>query len=565
MKGYRLKDMQVNFIIITLILLVSIFLFDSWDEKQKGKKLRSRLRSMYGEKPDYMGQGNYEKIEEDISIYYSIFKGDIPDDEIVDDITWNDLEMNKIFSRLNTTQSFIGEQILYSHLHHLLKDKTNLSMLEKVIKFYDMHEKERECTQCSLLKLKKIKVNYFVPTFIETIEEQKLSFIWGCRILLSTLLILVFGALITWNDILIAAATVNLLVNIVVYSIAKSKYELYMGSLSAIIQTVKTAKFLVNVNEVNNIETKMNIKNSIKRLDKLSRMIGALERKKQATLTGDITAIVSDYLVGALMWDFIVFDQVVRNLVDKQKEFMELYQFVGEVDMCISIASFRKSLAEYCIPEFSDKELVMDDIYHPLIDNPVKNSLNMEKSIILTGSNASGKSTFVKAIAINIILGQSIHTCAAKHMIIPNARIFTSMAVRDDILSGESYYIREIKYLKRMIEKSNEERMLICGIDEILRGTNTMERVSASMAILNYLYDKNCLIMVATHDLELAKNLKEKYNNYYFCEAFEDNDVVFNYQLNKGISNTHNAIQLLQTIGYPEEIVNSARKTVVYN
>lgn len=291
-------------------------------------------------------------------------------------------------------------------------------------------------------------------------------------------------------------------------------------------------------------------------------MIGSLERKKQASITGDIAALVSDYLIGALMWDFIVYDKVIRNLMGKQKEFMELYRFVGETDMCISIASFRRSLEEYCIPEFSEKKLVMEDIYHPLIDMPVKNSLDMKKSILLTGSNASGKSTFVKAIAINTILGQSIYTCAAKHMIIPNARIITSMAIRDDILSGESYYIREIKYLKRMIEKSNEERMLICGIDEILRGTNTMERVAASMAILNYLYDKNCLIMVATHDLELAKTQANKYDNYYFCETFEDNDIAFNYKLYKGISNTHNAIQLLQTVGFPEEIVDSARKNV---
>lgn len=556
--------MQFSFIIMVLAIMVSLILIDMWDKRQNEKKIRNRLKLMYGEKPDNI-EGNNEKIEEDISIYYNLVKDDISDDEIVDDITWNDLEMNRIFYRLNTTQSFIGEQILYSELHRLSKDKRNLTMLEKVIEFYDTHEKERENTQIYLLKLKKEKVNYFLPVFIDMIEMQKFPFVWVCRILLITLLLLVFGALFTLNEIVIAAACINFLINIFVYAVAKTKYEVFMESLSAIIHTVKTSKLLVKVNETNNIETKKNMKENIKKLDKISRMIGALERKKQASFTGDIAAMVSDYLIGALMWDFIVFDRVVRNLMGKQKEFMELYQFVGEIDMCISIASFRKSLVEYCIPEFSEKKLVMDGIYHPLIDVPVKNSLDMKKSILLTGSNASGKSTFVKAIAINIILGQSIYTCAANHMIIPNARIITSMAIRDDILSGESYYIREIKYLKRMIEKSNEERMLICGIDEILRGTNAMERVAASMAILNYLYDKNCLIMVATHDLELAKILEVKYDNYYFCETFEDNDVVFSYELHKGISNTHNAIQLLQTVGFPEEIVDSARKNVVNN
>ncbi len=147
-------------------------------------------------------------------------------------------------------------------------------------------------------------------------------------------------------------------------------------------------------------------------------------------------------------------------------------------------------------------------------------------------------------------------------MELPNARIFTSMAIRDDIASGESYYMREIKYLKRMIEKSGEPRMLICGIDEILRGTNTAERIAASIAILNYLHDKNCLLMVATHDLALANTLCETYAPYYFCETFEGHDVVFDYTLRKGICNTHNAIQLLQTVGFPAEIVAQARENV---
>lgn len=145
-------------------------------------------------------------------------------------------------------------------------------------------------------------------------------------------------------------------------------------------------------------------------------------------------------------------------------------------------------------------------------------------------------------------------------MVIPNARVMTSIAIRDDILSGESYYMKEIKYLKRMIAGGRGKRMVICGIDEILRGTNAMERVAASIAILNYLAEQNCLIMVASHDHELARTLADKYVNYYFCETVRDGDVVFDYKLRAGISNTYNAILLLQTVGFPREIVEEARK-----
>lgn len=261
--------MQFSFIIIVIAIMGLFMLLNLWDEKQKEKKLRNRLRRIYGEKPDYLEENN-EKIEEDISIYYNLIKDAIPDDEIVDDITWNDLEMNRMFFRLNTTQSFIGEQMLFSELHCLPKDKSDFQMREKIIEFYDTHEKEREDTQLCLVKLKKEKVNYYLPQFINIIEMQKLPFVRACRILLLSLLLLALGALFTLDPLLIGAAGINFLINIFVYAIAKSKYEAYMDSLSGIINTVKTSKLLVSVNEANDIETPINIKDDIKKLNKLS-------------------------------------------------------------------------------------------------------------------------------------------------------------------------------------------------------------------------------------------------------------------------------------------------------
>jgi DNA mismatch repair ATPase MutS len=251
----------------------------------------------------------------------------------------------------------------------------------------------------------------------------------------------------------------------------------------------------------------------------------------------------------------------MHYLDGRNKEFMELYCFIGGIDLCLSIASFRQSIRGYCIPEFIDAgTLDIEEIYHPLVREPIKNTLDMTKNILLTGSNASGKSTFIKAVAINIILAQSIYTCMASKMRIPDARVITSMAIRDDIMSGESYYIKEIKYLQRIIEESTQDRMVICTIDEILRGTNTNERVAASIAVLKYLNEKNCMVLVASHDLELAKQLENMYDMYYFCEKLKGNDVIFDYKLREGISHSRNAIRLLQLIGFPNEIVEVAKE-----
>lgn len=128
--------------------------------------------------------------------------------------------------------------------------------------------------------------------------------------------------------------------------------------------------------------------------------------------------------------------------------------------------------------------------------------------MVLTGANASGKSTFMKAVAINVILAQTINTCVAKNMKMPAIQVMTSMALRDDVLQGESYYMREIKYLKRMLDELETGEPMLFVIDGILKGTNTRERLVASNAILSYMVQKQGFLLIATHDLELVYALK---------------------------------------------------------
>ena len=97
----------------------------------------------------------------------------------------------------------------------------------------------------------------------------------------------------------------------------------------------------------------------------------------------------------------------------------------------------------------------MEEGFHPCINNPVANSFSQNRGMIITGSNASGKSTFLKTTAINAILAQTINTCAAKSYCGSYFRIFSSMALRDNLDGGESYYIVEIKALKRIMDAAS--------------------------------------------------------------------------------------------------------------
>ena len=191
------------------------------------------------------------------------------------------------------------------------------------------------------------------------------------------------------------------------------------------------------------------------------------------------------------------------------------------------------------------------------------NSIKTTKAVLVTGSNASGKSTFLKMVAINAILAQTIHTCMATECKMSYFRVMTSMALRDDLESKESYYIVEIKSLKRILDSAKEETPLLCIVDEVLRGTNTIERIAASSEILASLCLPHVLSFAATHDIELTYMLEEYYTNYHFEEEVKEDDVKFNYLLKKGRVTTRNAIRLLKMTGYDDSIVEASKNAVV--
>jgi DNA mismatch repair ATPase MutS len=234
----------------------------------------------------------------------------------------------------------------------------------------------------------------------------------------------------------------------------------------------------------------------------------------------------------------------------------------------LSICYYRASLdGKYCTPEFvSDEEYRIEEGYHPLLENPVPNSITLKRGLLLTGSNASGKSTFLKMSAINSIFAQTIHTCTALAYRGRLYRIYSSMALRDDLNLGDSYYMAEIKSLKRVIDaaRDKEAAPVLCFVDEVLRGTNTTERIAASSMVLDYFTKEGVFCFAATHDGELCGILADKYDIYHFEGDMTGGDVIFDYRIRTGPATTRNAIKLLESIGYDKSIVTAAEAMAEY-
>ena len=170
----------------------------------------------------------------------------------------------------------------------------------------------------------------------------------------------------------------------------------------------------------------------------------------------------------------------------------------------------------------------------------------------------SGKTTFLKTIGVNAVLAQTINTCLAKEYQASFFQIKTLIGRKDNIIEGKSYYLDEISALLRIINALEKDLPCLCLLDEIFRGTNSVERISASAEVLLYLAKHHCLIFAATHDLELTELVRSLYSNFHFLEKITEEGISFNYKLMRGPSTTQNAIKLLRHVGYPEEIADAA-------
>lgn len=539
-------------VILALIIVLAIDLICFIVYMQGRKYTKKRISDSWGKQKEETYKNEEIKA---ISSYFENTK-DIKK-FFIDDITWNDLNMDKIFTRINNTQSSVGEEFLYNILRTPLFNEKILNIRDNIMKYFKDNYKKREKVQfiiAYLGKNRKICVSeLFNSKYLKSqkiIYYKILSFIpvisIGLFFINKLLAILLFVISISFNS--------NL--HFRKFKMKEHEIERINYAISLVHCSEKIMK--LDIEDVKRYFPK--IENSLSKLKSIKSNIFIIVNQGVMNEAD----IIMNYAKMFFLSDLIRFEKTSSILSQNIEELKDIYEFIGIIDSCIAIASYRESLDYYTNPKFSEinenNKLNFKDIYHPLIDEAVSNSCEVNKSILITGSNASGKSTFIKTIAINAVLAQTIYTCLAKEYESSYFKIYTSMAIQDNLLSKESYYIVEIKSLKRIVENINDKIPCLCFIDEILRGTNTIERISASSEILSYIANENCLCISATHDVELTNILKNVFENYHFQEEINENNITFDYKLYKGRSETRNAIKLLSIMGYSKDIVLRAEK-----
>lgn len=541
---------------ITFMLgLGSVFLLgyciSIYEYMKKLKYIKRNIVEKYGKEID-IDEVNIKM--ESVSSYYR----NKNKEGTIDDITWNDLSMDNIFKKINNTQSTAGRELLYSILRTPLYNDDDLRKRDTLIEYFSNNEKVRHEVQFILGKLGESK-DLYTSNCLFNKDDNSRNKLLKYRILSSIPILAVFLMFFNIRFILLVVASICLNVYV---SQNNKKYHYNIEGFSYMISVIKSAK---NINDLNIEEININlysIGSDLNVLKNMSKKYVGIDNNNSLSDIG----IIKEYTNLIFLSELKNYEKVKETVIKNKKQLKSVYEYVGVIDALISIASYRSSL-EYYIKPILNKSNSKDnnhinfyDIYHPLIKNPVPNSGEFKRSSLLTGSNASGKSTFIKTIAINAILAQSIYTCCAKYYSSVYFNIYTSMALKDDILSSESYYIVEIKSLKRILDSNKEDIPCLCFVDEILRGTNTVERIASSCEVLKSLSNENCICFAATHDIELTHILEAVFDNYHFEENITNKDISFDYKLHKGRSITRNAIKLLEFMGYNKNIVSRAEE-----
>jgi hypothetical protein len=555
-----MKTEDLVFLLVIALIVVLLVCKRRWDMQQSKKRFFSKMRQSFG----IPGEKEYqlERFER-VSGYFEKH----PQTEQIDDITWNDLNMDEVFCRIDTSLSAAGEEYLYYLLRTPSFSQEELDAREEMIRFFGAEEKNRLEMQWILRFLghtgKFSLYDYLDYLGSMSVPSKRLSLC--IDILYLPLILLTAWQVMPWLILVIVLAGVQ----VVQYFKEKERMQPYLISLSYLLRLIGSCDRMEQALPDIGGGLKTQMKQAVSELRPLSSKTGWLMAGGSFGGTGVGTGgnpidLILDYIRMLTHVDLILFYRMMGYLHRHEEAVDVLLTDVGRIETSIVLASYRASLKDgYCVPVFTGEEqgLLIKEGYHPLVEEPIKNSITTKQGILLTGSNASGKSTFLKMAALEILFAQTIHTCLADQYEAPMVRLFTSMSLRDSIRQGESYFMAEIKALKRILEvREQSSYPVYCMIDEVLRGTNTVERIAASEQILRSLWGEGLLCLAATHDIELTTLLEDVYENYHFEEVIKEGDIQFPYELRKGAATTRNAILLLEIMGYPADMVAKAQE-----
>ena len=473
-------------------------------------------------------------------------------DSQVDDQTWYDLALHKVFDQLNYTQYSIGAEALYQKMRLLTFQPDD--SLRKLEEFFERQPDLRLRVQVVMNQLGK-KNHNMARSIVANPGNQDSSIYLSLYIFLACLPVLSLFFLpffkIQALSVLIASVTFYIIFS----SIRIWSNKMRLDQVSYLVRIFASAEKLSRLA----LPKQEALKQAVQPFKK-TKVISSILQSPTGSSEMEIILIYLNFLFLIPQIAQIYIYQQVRA---HQKEAQETINLLGELEVAISLLRHKRDGKLVCHPCFKqDGGIKGKGIYHPLLADPVANDVSFEKNMVISGDNASGKSTYLKMVAINCILAQGLGFAYGESLELSYGHVMTSMDVSDDIEVGDSYFITESKTILRMIESLEKSGFHYFFIDELFKGTNTIERIGSGLGIVRWLSGRNCLYMISSHDIELVVASGAVNDNYHFDSRYADGKIVFDYQIKQGSAVTKNAVNTLKSLYFPSEITLTAQELI---
>lgn len=467
-----------------------------------------------------------------------------------------------LFQSINRTCTFFGKVRLAEWLQNHLHEKTSIEKRQEMIREISKHTLFREQFRVAGL------VHHGQSSDGEKIQAWSQSpaqylhagwvkaFIWGVPVINSLLLI---TSLAGWTSFSWLGLSFGIFLVLSFGIIKRATYiqETYgkqLKSLNGYARLIALAKTedwksagMLELMERFNL----NGQSPVQALQQLSKELDRLDLRNNQFLYV--------LLEGSIFFQLQEIVRIERWKVRYGQHISEWLETVGELDALCSLGTFAYNHPQYTYPELTEKPFcfLATQMGHPLMpaSQCVKNDATIPSRpffLIITGANMAGKSTYLRTIGVNYLLACiGAPVCCEKLKLHPN-QLITSLRTSDSLSDNESYFFAELKRLKRIIDLLNQGQQLFIILDEILKGTNSMDKQKGSFDLIRQFMQLKANGIIATHDLllgSLIKQFPEEIRNYCFEADIKDNELTFSYKLREGVAQNMNACFLMKKMG----------------
>ena len=483
-----------------------------------------------------------------------------------DEQVWRDLDMDLVIGVLDRTTSWVGLQVLRDQLSRRDTSDAERAAIERATDFMINDPQRREWYAARLDALGEWSANSLCNLF------------WGATppvpwfrpaLRVASLAMVASLVAIVWKPAMFVVAIGIATINLAVKAALNSRIEPWLPAMRSLPDFLRVATTFAGARDEALAPALDLLRSRGQELARLRRSVrwAGLRAPDQGALAGTIAEFhvaVREVVNLLFLSDVNAFYTLSSQLSAYAPAARDAFLAIGRIDMAIALASFRASGATVTRPEWGEpRSLMVEGLVHPLVAEPVAASPAIAgRSWLVTGSNMSGKSTFLRALGVGALMAKSLGmVCATRWRGAP-FRVLTCIGRSDAVAEGRSYYLAEVERVRLLLDAASGPEPCLFLLDELFRGTNTPERVAASLAVLEHLDRVPHLVVVATHDLELLEWLGSRYESWHFREQVQDDGLTFDYALRPGASSTRNAIALLEVMRYPATVVARARAVV---